>query len=144
MYYYDPYVYRSFAQDQLIANIARAVNGQYTAIACYERLANMAPNQEEKEQIMEIRNDEIRHFRTFSQIYASLTGRQPSYQIVEQCPSEYREGLLFAFKDEQKTADFYQDIAEQAPHPYIKEQFRRASADEQNHAVWFLYFLTRR
>ncbi|GAA3314104.1 hypothetical protein GCM10020331_005840 [Ectobacillus funiculus] len=43
-----------------------------------------------------------------------------------------------------KTVDFfYLDIADKAQDSYIKKQFRRAATDEQNHAVWFLYFYTK-
>lgn len=136
--YYTNY-YR--AETTLIPDVAKAINGQYSAIACYEQLAKMAPNTEERNQILEIRNDEIKHFQIFSQIFTSLSGRQPTPQIVEQCPSDYRTGLNSAFIDEQKTVDFYLEIADKTNDPYIKEQFKRASADEQNHAVWFLYFL---
>ncbi|KIL37750.1 hypothetical protein SD71_02800 [Cohnella kolymensis] len=124
-------------------DIEKAVNGQYSAAACYEQLARMAPNEEERNRIVEIRKDELRHLKVFSQIYKSLSGRQPTPHIVEQCPSDYRAGLNFAIKDEQETVDFYLDIAQKSTVPFIKDYFRRASADEQNHAVWFLYFLTR-
>ncbi len=140
--YYQNYYFRSSADTALIADIAKAINGEYSAMACYEQLAKMAPNEAEKNRILEIRKDEVRHFQTFSHIYTTLTGRQPAPQIVEKCPSEYRKGLDFAFKDEQETVDFYLDIADRAGDPTIKEQFRRAAADEQHHAVWFLYFLT--
>ncbi|GAA0133481.1 ferritin-like domain-containing protein [Paenibacillus sp. YSY-4.3] len=126
----------------LIADIERAINGEYSAIACYEQLAGMAPNEEERNRILEIRKDEIRHFQTFSQIYTSLTGRRPVPHITEKCPSEYSAGLHFAFKDEQETVDFYLDVADKATDPNIKERFKRAAADEQNHAVWFLYLIT--
>ncbi|MBK5441663.1 hypothetical protein JFU13_01025 [Peribacillus sp. TH24] len=36
---------------------------------------------------------------------------------------------------------FYLGIADEVTNPSIKEAFRRAAADEQNHAVWFLYYL---
>ncbi|SFJ26228.1 Rubrerythrin [Thermoflavimicrobium dichotomicum] len=89
---------------------------------------------------MEIYEDEVRHYRIFSKIYTRLTGRQPSPAITEPCPKNYKEGLKIAFKDEQETVDFYLDIADRAKDKYIQHIFRRAAADEQNHAVWFLYF----
>lgn len=140
--YYPDYHFRPYSDPSLINDIAKAINGQYSAIACYERLAQLAPNEDVRKQIHEIRQDEIKHFQVFTLIYTSMTGKQPKPQIVEGCPSDYRAGLHFAFKDEQETVDFYLDIAEKASNPLIKESFRRASADEQNHAVWFLYFIT--
>lgn len=127
---------------QLIADIAKAINGEYSAIICYEQLAMLAPTEEDRKQILEIRQDEIRHYQTFSHIYVTLTGKQHTPQMIEKCKANYIEGLRASFKDEQETTDFYLDIAENTTDPYIKDKFRRASSDEQNHAVWFLYFLT--
>jgi rubrerythrin len=131
--------------NHLLGDITKAINGEYSAIACYEQLAKIAPNEEARNRILEIRKDEIRHYQIFSQIYFTITGRQqPAPQIVEQCATEYRSGLEAALKDEQETVDFYHEIAYTSKdHPYVSEQFRRAAADEQNHAVWFLYFYTK-
>jgi rubrerythrin len=114
MYYTNGVFTRSTAEISLIADIAKAINGEYSAIFCYEQLAKLAPNQEAGNQILEIRDDEIKHYQAFSQIYVSLTGRQPTPQIIEQCETEYAAGLRASFKDEQKTTDFYLDIAEKS------------------------------
>ncbi len=127
----------------LTQDIAKAINGQYSAIACYTKLAEIAPNEDTRKQILEIRQDEVRHYQVFSQIYTAITGTEPTPRLTEACPKGYKEGLMFSFKDEQKTVDFYLDIAEKAQDPYIKENFKRAAADEQNHAVWFLYYYTK-
>ena len=100
----------------------------------------MAPTHDERNKILEIQKDEKRHLEEFSSIYTNLTGRQPTYKITEECPDKYRAGIEFAFKDEQEAVDFYLDIADKAQDPTIKDRFRRAAADEQNHAVWFLFF----
>jgi rubrerythrin len=141
MYHYQYYYDRASFDQQLVSDLTKAINGEYSAVLCYERLARSAPNEETRNQILEIRKDEMRHLQVFSQIYTTLTGRQATPQASEECPSEYRAGLIFSFKDEQETVDFYRDIAERATDPYVKEQFKRAAADEQNHAVWFLYFM---
>lgn len=127
----------------LVQEIAKAINGEYSAIRCYGYLAKIAATEEEKKVILEIRQDELRHLQTFSQMYITLTGTQPSPRVIEPCPQVYREGLEAALKDEQETVDFYLDIAEKAEDLYIKEHFKRAAADEQNHAVWFLYYYTK-
>lgn len=142
MYWY-PYDYARVMNDpKLIADVAKAINGEYSAIQCYERLAKQAPNEEERKQILEIRDDEIRHFHVFTQMYTSLTGKQANPQWTEACPEGYLEGLHAAIQDEQRTVDFYNGVADRASDPHIKETFRRTAADEQNHAVWFLYYLT--
>lgn len=142
-YNYNPYYndyYRTTNDNQLLNDIQKAINAEYSAIACYEKLAKMAPTQDERNKILEIQKDERRHFEEFSRIYTNLTGRQPTYKIIEECPDRYRAGIEFAFKDEQEAVDSYLDIADKARDTLIKERFRRAAADEQNHALWFLYY----
>ena len=134
---------RASTNMEVINDIAKAINGEYHAIYCYEVLANQAPSNEIKNRILEIRNDEIRHYQTFAQIYISLTGNQPTPQISKQCPNDYKRGILAAFIDEQETVDFYHDIARKYNDVAIRNAFTQASADEQNHAVWYLYFLNR-
>ncbi|MBA9028811.1 ferritin family protein [Peribacillus huizhouensis] len=129
--------------NKLMSDIERAINGEYSAINCYAKLAEMASNDMERKQILEIRKDEIKHFQEFGQIYVSLTGRQPQPKIIHECPNIYLKGLNFAIQDEQETVDFYLDIADETSNQYIKEVFRRASVDEQNHAVWFLYYFSK-
>src|SRR6056297_3245189 len=103
MYYYTyPYYYRVNQNEELIEDIAKAINGEYTAINCYKQLADLAPTQVGRNRIAEIRRDEIKHFQTFSQIYTNLTGEQPKTELLEECPDTYAEGLEFAFSDEQK------------------------------------------
>jgi len=128
----------------LLDDITKAINGEYRSIVCYEQFARLAPDEQIRQQILEIRTDEIRHFQEFSRIYFRLTGRQPMPHISEPCPEEYVAALQFAFRDEQETVDFYHQLADKAGDPEIERAFRRAAADEQNHAVWFLYFLTQR
>ncbi|WP_416825625.1 ferritin-like domain-containing protein [Ectobacillus polymachus] len=140
MYYMNDYYARPSADQELIQDLAKAINGEYSAITCYEQLAKLAPNEEERNRILEIRKDEIRHFHSISQIYTSLSGGQPTPQMPEACATDYKQGVKAAFKDEQETVDFYLDIADKAKNPFIKKQFRRAASDEQNHAVWFLSF----
>jgi len=141
-YPYLPVYGRNSSNQSLLDDIAKAINGQYNAIACYARLAQLAPSEKVRERILEIREDEIRHYQRFSQIYHHISGRQPTPQLSDECPSTYKDGLHFAFRDEQKTVDFYLEIADKAGDPWIEKSFRHAAADEQNHAVWFLYFLT--
>lgn len=139
----DFYTYESMApeyRDALEPDIEKAINGEYSAIACYQKLVKAASSDEEKKVIGEIREDEIKHFREFCQIYFAMTGRSYRPRITEECPADYREGLLAAFKDEQQTVDFYMEIADKADDSFIAERFRRAASDEQHHAVWFSFF----
>jgi len=131
-----------WSDPHFLSDLTKAINGQYSAIRCYEQLAGQAPGEAERRRILEIRNDEIRHFNAFSSLYRAVTGQSYSPHMTESCPSHYREGLDAAFRDEQRTVDFYHEVADKAPSMEIRELFRRAAFDEQNHAVWFLYLMT--
>jgi rubrerythrin len=95
----DDTLYRR--NDKHIRSIEKAINGEYSAIHFYARLATLAPDINERTQILEIR------------------------------------------QDEQRTVDFYLEIADETTNQQVKETFRRAAADEQNHAVWFLYYFSK-
>ncbi|MEK5645710.1 hypothetical protein BK138_32360 [Paenibacillus rhizosphaerae] len=60
MYYYT---WDNQAPVTSIADLEKAINGEYAAVACYERLEGAAPSEEERTQIMEIRKDEIRRLQ---------------------------------------------------------------------------------
>ncbi|WP_409291430.1 ferritin-like domain-containing protein [Peribacillus sp. SCS-37] len=139
--YYPTDYYRQ--NERLRKDIAGAINGEFSAIQCYERIASLSPSKKAREQILEIRKDEIRHYQQFTQIYTNLFGSQPIVKAVEECPSTFSKGLEFGFNDEQETVDKYLEISSYAQDPGVREAFRRAAADEQNHAVWFLYFMTK-
>lgn len=129
------------SNNSIVNNLAKAMNGEYNAIHFYEQLAKLAPNEEIKKRILEIRKDEMRHYQGFSYIYTRLTGQQYSPQLTEPLPTNFKSGVITAFKDEQEAVDFYHTAARESTIPYISEQFRLNAADEQNHAVWFLYFM---
>jgi len=138
--YYNNYTSLQQRNKEIAAKIAKAIDGEYAAIHCYKQLETLAPTQRERQIINEIRKDEIKHYNTFSYIYTELTGQKHSAVITEACPENYRAGVDFAFLDEQETVDFYLEIADSTNNEFIKES-RRAAMDEQNHAVWFLYFI---
>lgn len=132
----------SLETNELLNDITKSINGEYSAIICYGELAKQAPDAATRDRIMEIRRDEERHLREISRLYYLLTGKQAEPQQSESCPSSYQAGLHAAFMDEQKTVDFYHEVADKARSAKVKQVFRRAAFDEQNHAVWFLYFLS--
>lgn len=79
--------------------VEKAIDGEFSAISCYQNLIDLAPSKNIKEQITEIRNDEMRHFRTFSNLYTQLTGKKHNPKIIDNCPKQFKQGLDYAFKD---------------------------------------------
>lgn len=128
-------------QYSVLNDLTKAMDGEHEAICFYEMLANMAPNASIKNRILEIRKDEIRHFQTFEHIYFCLTGCHYYPQTQPACPKNFLQGIDKAFHDEQETVDFYHSVARKVQEPCISHTFSEAASDEQNHAVWFLYFM---
>ncbi len=128
-------------QCPILNDLQKAMDGEHGAICCYEVLANQAPNPKIKKRILEIREDEIRHYQMFSHIYFCLTGQYYQPKNPAPCPKTFREGINHAFHDEQETVDFYHGMARKIQDPWISHAFSDAASDEQNHAVWFLYFM---
>ncbi|MDQ0255160.1 rubrerythrin [Evansella vedderi] len=126
---------------QFLEQLKKAMDGKYHAIHSYENMADYAPNSREQNRILEIRKDEINHYKQFSYIFTSLTGKEYTPKIDKKYPESYVKALNEAFIDEQNTTDFYLEMSDFPIYPQIRRVFRRAAADEQNHAVWFLYFL---
>lgn len=135
------YAVHPSSNNKLIMDLVKALNGEYNAIRFYEHLAKLAPNNDVRNRILEIRKDEIRHYHGFSYLYTCLTGLQPSPQITEPLATDFKSGVLTAFKDEQEAVDFYHRVARESYIPFISEEFRSNASDEQNHAVWYLYFM---
>ncbi|WP_246258689.1 ferritin-like domain-containing protein [Kroppenstedtia pulmonis] len=79
----SPFLHSSYsvqAESHIIADVAQSIQGQYEAIHYYSKLGTLAPDEQDREQILEIREDEIKHDYTFRQLYRSLTGKEPRVQ----------------------------------------------------------------
>lgn len=138
-YSYYPYPAPYREDPVLIRNLEKAINGEFSAIQCYRKLAELTHRDEVRKQIEEIRRDEMRHLREFSTLYGAITGKHIMPKQTEECPDTFTKGLDAAFKDEQKTVDFYLRAAEETSNLKAKGIFTRAARDEQHHAVWLPY-----
>lgn len=92
--------------------IQDAVAGETEDRMFYQYLIENAPSEEDKETIMGIRDDEIRHFSLFRQVYFQLTGQMlpPPQNVTFEKPASYCEGLKRALKGEQNAVRKYRRI----------------------------------
>ncbi|MEY2373345.1 ferritin-like domain-containing protein [Lysinibacillus capsici] len=118
-YEFLQYAVQSTTSNLLILDLIKAINGEYNAIRFYKHLAQLAPNEEVKDRILEIRKDEMRHYQGFVYSYTYLTGQQPSPQINETLPQNFKSGILTAFKDEQEAVEFYHRVAREYNVPLL-------------------------
>ncbi|WP_338749090.1 ferritin-like domain-containing protein [Bacillus sp. FJAT-52991] len=136
VHYYYYYAEESRQNQALYRDINRAANDEYQAIQYYSALANMAPNNQMKQTVLGIRQDEIRHLNAFSRSYNRLTGGYPDLTITAP-PKSFREGVRESLKDEGKTPAFYRGIAARTTDQVTKRRFLEAAEDEARHEQLF-------
>lgn len=122
-------------------DIAKAIVGEVHAYHFYQRLAELAPNEQYRLTILRIQRDEAKHYRWFTMILRRLGGQQPQIPAGT-LPTTFREGVRTAIRDELEAAEFYQDIASRATDRPIHMHFMHASHDEQRHASTFQFMLS--
>jgi rubrerythrin len=123
--------------EQLLRDINKAVNDEFSAIHYYTRLAELAPNNQFQQAILGIRQDEIKHFDWFSKAYYDLSGSYPQISLNIKLPHTFQEGVSESIKDEVETVPFYQSIARRITNARIQSRIVRAASDEQRHGQIF-------
>lgn len=107
----DPYTYpQNFPM--ALKLIREAVSGEKEDELFYDYLISIAPEEEAKEIIMSIRDDERKHFSMFRQIYYELTGQiiMPEPEGEFKKPETYCIGLKKALKGELNAVKKYRKI----------------------------------
>jgi rubrerythrin len=105
---YDP----AKVYPEALKNITEALKGETEDRAFYEYLISQAPSGFDAEVITGIRNDEMRHYALFRQLYLELTGKNlPETQgepFVR--PESYCAGIRGALMGEQRAVIKYRTI----------------------------------
>ena len=92
--------------------IEDAVMGETEDRLFYQYLISQAPAEQEKDVIGGIRDDEMKHYLLFRQIYQELTGNAlpPAEEVPFEKPASYCEGLRRALMGEQRAVTRYRRI----------------------------------
>lgn len=97
---------------QALQLIEQAVEGETEDRLFYQYLISQAPAEQDKETIGGIRDDEMKHYLMFRQMYSELTGNSlpPAPEAPFEKPSSYCEGVKKALLGEQKAVTKYRRI----------------------------------
>ncbi|RSL30393.1 cupin domain-containing protein [Salibacterium salarium] len=125
----------------VVESILAGIKGEAEAIDFYRRLADAAPNEEHKNDILRALEDEKVHLQQFTDLYISLTGRQPVYDIDTMTFNTYNEGLQKAYEAELKDYEEYRQSYAYTQHTPFRDVFLKAGTDEIEHAERF-HFLS--
>lgn len=130
------------SKENVITRIQSLINEKEQTIERYEQLTTIAPNDEIKDGIIKILFDEKRHLGQLQEMHENLTGKRFVSTPGKNFPKTFRQGLISAFKSELESAQNFMDLAGKVDDEFIKDLFKRVAFDEQNHALWFHFYLT--
>lgn len=112
----------------------------------YNKLIALAPNEEQKKIIEDIRNDEIIHTQIFRKIFTELTGVVlPTPNQTQNKPMNesfsYKEGLKKAFFGELDAVKKYRETMAYMPSKSLADMLMYVLTDEIRHADKYNYLI---
>ncbi len=113
----------------------------------YTKLIALAPNEEQKKIIEDIRNDERIHTQIFRKIFTMLTGvvLPTSSQMTNQSTDttfSYKEGLKKALFGELDAVKKYRETMAYMPNKNLADMFFYVLSDEIRHANKYNYLIS--
>ncbi|MBP2258919.1 cupin domain-containing protein [Virgibacillus alimentarius] len=119
--------------------VYEGIQKEAAAIDFYYRLADVAPNQKHKNEILHALEDKKEYFGQFMNLYTALTGSRPMHQNKGIRFHTYKEGLEKAYEVEVERNEAYQTYGSTSHHPFIRNIFTQAS--EKNNVQRFDFLL---
>jgi mannose-6-phosphate isomerase-like protein (cupin superfamily) len=121
-------------QPQELEFILAEIKKETSLIDCYCRLANAAPNRNHKNNIFYTLECKKANLRYFTDLYITLTGKQPEHQIDHLTFHSYQEGLQKAFQAEVEDCQTYQNNHYRCQNPYVQQALLQAFNQKREHA----------
>jgi len=142
--YSSPYMYDPALQKALKL-IRQAVAGETKDRMFYDYLISVAPNQKEKDIIASIRDDEIKHYKMFREIYKEITGQypQPLGEEKFEKPASYLAGIEEALFGELNAVEMYRQIYFGLYNRQHRDMLFEIITDELKHAAKYNFLYTR-
>lgn len=122
-----------------LSNLRTAINDEAFAVRFYQQLMDMAPDSKQRDFIKHAHEEEITHFKMFTDLYQRLTGDEATVKVTESTVTDYKAGILDAFERELEAADLYQEMYLSVQSPEIRDIFFKAMTDEMEHATRFSF-----
>lgn len=133
------------ALQQALCLIRKALAGERHDRLFYDYLISVAPGAREREIILSIRNDEIKHLEMFREIYRDITGTNPTPLGSEEFtkPANYRAGVDEALFGELAAVEMYRKIYFGLKTRKHRDMLFEIITDELKHASKYNYLYTR-
>ncbi|MDF2652608.1 MAG: cupin [Paenibacillus sp.] len=137
--YHPGYTLRNHQEysQQVFEAVLAGIKREASAIDLYSRLANAAPNHNHRNNILYALENKKVHFNQFTNLYITLTGRQPMYQMDKVSVHSYREGLKKAHEAGIDSYEEYRKNGLLTQYPLVQNVFLHASSREKENAARF-------
>lgn len=119
-------------QTESYAVLAR-IQGEASIIDLFNRLLQLAPNQEQKRLLLQVLQDENTHLQQLTDYYIRLAGTQPFYDIEKVDFHSFQEGLEKAMEVKNKEYEEYRNHYLFSQPSFVRELFLQTFQDEANH-----------
>jgi len=132
--------------NKLIASVKDSVGNEAEDEIEYNKMAKLAPNDEQREIINAIKENEMIHNKIFRKIFMELTGVVLPTTNVTNMPDEknsmnYADMLKNAMFGEFKAVERYREMLAYAPNKAIYDMIMYVMTDEINHAIKYNYLI---
>ena len=127
-----------------ITMIKNSINDEAEDAAMYEALINVAPNEEAKKIIQDIRDDEKIHNKLLREIFSEITGvvLPQNLETAAYPKLTYIDGIKKAFMGELKAVEKYREILTYMPTKELYNKILYIMTDEMKHAIKYNYLIT--
>ncbi|TMU87285.1 cupin domain-containing protein [Bacillus sp. BHET2] len=122
------------AGKQLEELLLDGIKGKASSVDFYHRLAGAAPSQKHQLKLLRMMEDEQRHWWQLTNLYMTLTGGQPVYQVDSVPFHSYRDGLKKGYETELAGYEQFRIACLQAQHQSVYEVLVNTCMDEWEHA----------
>lgn len=147
---YIPWVL-DFTNKSIQYNLNRALNiikdsvsDEMQDVLFYDNLIKLAPDDESKQIIESIRDDEKIHDKILKNVFTYLAGvvLQPNTQNAEHKKTSYIDGIKSAFKGELNAIEKYRELLAYMPNKNLSSMIMYILTDEIKHASKYNYLIT--
>ena len=131
-------------QKPLVERLKEYVDDELSDSLYYDILSERAPDEEQKQLLLEFSRNEKDHAETFARAITMITGKKYVLPFVGRpaVPSDYHEALKKRVINESGDFRKYGNEYLEAKTPFLKDAFYKARTDENVHALRILYMLS--
>ncbi|WP_431801080.1 cupin domain-containing protein [Halobacillus andaensis] len=135
--YYDAAAYMTRNNEQVVEALRNGIKTKVTAIDLYRRLADAAPNQADKNELLNGAENENLLLNQFTNLYMTYTGSQPEYEMKKVAFENYIDGLQKAYELAVQNYEEYRNSYLLTQHLPLSDVFLRACHNETGFAERF-------